>query len=338
MRNILGRTIITGLLLVTGAAFGQTPPKKLSFEVASVKPTALDMMKLQAAAVAAMQNGGEMPKVGAHVDGSRAEYTFVALNALMVLAYKVKPYQITGPDWLGTQRFDIVAKIPEGASKDDVPQMLQSLLEDRFKLVLHRETKEHPILALVVGKTGVKLQESPAAADIDENAPLKAGEMKMEGPDGPIRMTVDAKSGGGTMNMGKKGTVGFHMDQATMSMHMDFSQVTMDGFADMLTQFSQMGGGAGRQVVDMTGLKGNYQISLDIPMADLMAIAQAQGMVPAGAGGAAGAAPGAAGASDPTGGSTLFTAVQAFGLKLEQRKGQVEQLVVDHIEKTPTEN
>jgi uncharacterized protein (TIGR03435 family) len=336
MRTILGLTIGAALVFATGAAFGQTTPKKLSFEVASVKPSELDMMK-----IAAQVQAGNMPKVGAHVDGSQAKYTWVTLKDLITLAYKVKPFQITGPDWLGTERFDIVAKLPDGASKDDVPEMLQSLVEERFKLAVHRDTQEHPILALVAGKGGPKLQSSPEAAAIDESVPLKPGEQSIDGPDGPIRVMADPKTGGGTMNMGKKGTMNFKMDPATMSMHMEFSQVTMEGFADMLTQFSQMAGGGGRQVKDMTELKGNYQVSLDISMADLMAMAQSQGFgVPGAAGGAGGAAaatPGA-GASDPSGNSSLFNAVAALGLKLEQRKAPVEQLIVDHAEKTPTEN
>src|SRR5207248_791060 len=110
--------------------------------------------------------------------------------------YGMKPYQITGPDWMATTRFDITAKIPAGASKDDVNKMLQSLLEDRFKLTSHKTTAEHPVLALVVGKGGSKLKpstEKPVA--IDENAELKPGQMKMDGPDGPIRMNVNPTTG-----------------------------------------------------------------------------------------------------------------------------------------------
>lgn len=77
----------------------------------------------------------------------------------MSYAYGVKPYQITGPDWLATMRFDIVAKMPEG-SKKDAPKMLQALLEERFKLTTHRASAEHPVLALVVGKGGPKLKAS----------------------------------------------------------------------------------------------------------------------------------------------------------------------------------
>jgi len=105
----------------------------------------------------------------------------------------------------------------------------------------------------------------------------------------------------------------------------------------MLTNVMQMGGTGGRQVVDMTELKGNYEVALDISLADLMAAARAQGVnVPGPAGGAdpsAGSLP-----ADPGGGTTVFDSVQKLGLKLEPRKANVEQLVVDSAEKAPTEN
>jgi uncharacterized protein (TIGR03435 family) len=127
------------------------------------------------------------------------------------------------------------------------------------------------------------------------------------------------------------------MDPATRSMKIEASQVTMGGFADMLSSLSQAAGG--RQVKDMTGLTGNYQVAISFSMADLMNMARAQGVavpnLPAEAG--AGALPSDA-ASDPGGSSTLFRAVESMGLKLESRKAVVEQLVIDHVEKTPTEN
>jgi uncharacterized protein (TIGR03435 family) len=158
----------------------------------------------------------------------------------------------------------------------------------------------------------------------------------MDTPDGPIRMTVDTKNGSFSMNMGTKGTVNYSVDRATMMLHLEASMVTMEGLADMLTQFSQMTGG-GPTVKDMTELKGNYQVTLEFSLADMINMARAQGVdvpaIPA----APGAAPGIA-ASDPSGGTSLMSAVQSMGLKLEQRKAVVEQLIVDHVEKTPTEN
>jgi uncharacterized protein (TIGR03435 family) len=275
-----------------------------------------------------------MPKLGAHVDAERASHTYMTLRDLIVQAYGVKPYQITCPDWIAGPRFDILAKLPDGASKDDAPQMLQALLEDRFKLTLHRENKEHPVLALVVGKGGPKLKRSPEAPQaIDENVPLKPGEMNVDSPDGPIRMTVGT-GGTATVNMGVRGLVTYKVDPATSTMHMDASGMTMDGFADMLARFSQLLGGNGPQIVNNTNLEGNYEVALDFSLADLMNMVRAAGMTPPV--GAASSLPSEA-ASDPDS-SSLSEAVRALGLALDRRNEPVEQLVIDHLEKNPTEN
>jgi uncharacterized protein (TIGR03435 family) len=239
---------------------------------------------------------------------------------------------------MASERFDIIAKLPDGASKDDVPMMLQALLEDRFKLELHRESKEGAVLALVVGKRGPKMKESPESPKpIDADAPLAPGERKIDGPDGPIRMTVNTKNGSATMNMGAKGTVSYSMDPATRSMKIEASQVTMGGFADMLSTLSQASGG--RQVKDMTGLTGNYQVAISFSLEDMMNIARTQRLaVPSPPAEATAAAMPADAASDPGGSPTLLQAVQSMGLKLESRKAVVEQLVIDHVEKAPTAN
>jgi uncharacterized protein (TIGR03435 family) len=120
-------------------------------------------------------------------------------------------------------------------------------------------------------------------------------------------------------------------------MKIEASQVTMGGLVDMLSTFSQAGGGP--QVKDMTGLTGNYQVAMSFSLEDLMNMARAQGANvpnPPAQGGAA--ANPADAASDPGNSSSLVQAVQSMGLKLESRKATVEQLVIDHVEKTPTEN
>jgi len=331
----IGLILVAVLLLATTAASGQTSPASLSFDVASVKPSApLDMTKL-----AAQMQAGKMPNFGIHINASRAEYNYMSLKDLIAAAYKVKAYQITGPDWLGTQRFDIVATMPDGASKDDAPAMLQALLKERFKLAVHRDTQEHPVLALVVGKGGPKLKESPAAAPLDDDAPLKPGEMKIDLPDGTGSARVTRNpDGSSTVNMGAKGIITQRMDPQTQMLHLESSQVTMEGFADMLTNVMQIGGTGGRQVVDKTELKGNYEVAVEISLAEIMAAARAQGMnIPGPAGGGADAPAGAL-PSDPSGGTSVFDSVQKLGLKLEARKASVEQLVVDNAEKTPTEN
>lgn len=347
-----------GLMLAASVAFGQAAPavsansakavaaapaaSNLTFDVASVRPSPpLDMQKLQAG-----MQAGKMPNFGAHVKGLRAEYNYLTLKDLISTAYKVKVFQVTGPAWMATEHFDIVATMPEGSTTDDAPKMLQALLAERFKLVAHKETQEHPVLALVVGKGGPKMKESPGdAPPLDLDAPLKPGEMQMDTPDGPARMTIDMKNGGATVNMGTKGTITYGMDMQSMMMKMTSSKTTMAALADTLTQMmTQMGGGSGRQVLDMTGLKGNYEATLEFSLADMMAAARAQGMDVPGGGGAGGGAGAVttgreAVASDPGGGgSTVSASVEKLGLKLEPRKAPVEQVVVDSVEKTPTEN
>ena len=225
---------ISGLLLVSPVS-----AQNLAFEVATVKPSPpIDLAKLAADAQA-----GKMPKFGPQIDASRAEYNQMSLKALIANAYKLKSYQITGPQWIATERFDIAATIPDGVSKDDVPKLLQALLVERFKLTTHHDTQDHPTLALLVGKAGPKLKESPAPpAPIDENAPLKPGEMKMDGPDGPMRATRNA-DGSTTMNMGAKGTMTQRMDMQSQTMRLEASSVTMEGLADMLTNLLQGSGG-----------------------------------------------------------------------------------------------
>jgi uncharacterized protein (TIGR03435 family) len=334
------RKITICLALTAIAAFAQTKP---AFEVATIKPSPpMDPAKI----AAALQAGGKMP-VGANVEFLRAEYLYLDLRSLLSYAYGVKPYQITGPDWMATERFDIVAKMPEGSKKADAPKMLQTLLEERFKLTTHRASAEHPVLALVVGKGGPKLKasaEKPVA--IDDSVPLKPGELKMDGSEGPVRVKVDVTTGSSVIDMGLQGKMSYRLNPATQSFHIDFSMTTMKGFADMITQlFAQLGGTGGRQVVDMTGIEGNYDASVELSLLELIAMARAAGAdIPAGVPGGPGGPGGRGGnapavASDPSGGSSsLADAVQAMGLKLESRKATVDQLIVDHIEKTPTEN
>ena len=320
------------ILLAATAGWSQTTPKP-NFDVASIRPSApLDMQKLAADAQA-----GRMPRFGAHIDGSRADYTYMSLKDLIANAYKVKPYQVTGPDWLASERFDIAAKMPEAARPDDAPAMLQSLLEDRFKLAAHHDTQEHPIMALVVAKGGPHLKDAPPPeAPIDPDTPLKSNETKLDTPNGPARMTRNP-DGTATVNMGAKGTFTQRVDGQIL--HLQASSITMQGFADMLTSMLARGSGS-RQVVDMTGLKGNYQVAVDLSLADLIANARAQGMDipapprPASATSDSSAIPNA---SDPSG-STIYASVEALGLKLENRKAPIEQIVIDRIEKTPTEN
>ena len=105
------------------------------------------------------------------VNNSCASYISISLEQLIMAAYGVTADQISGPDWLDTHLYDIVAKMPAGASVNDAPQMLQTLLKDRFKLAVHTILKNQQVLALVVDKGGPKLQ--PAIAGQSDGMTMK---------------------------------------------------------------------------------------------------------------------------------------------------------------------
>jgi uncharacterized protein (TIGR03435 family) len=204
-----------GFVLVAALSMKLSAHGQATFDVATVKPAApLDMAKL----AAAMQ-AGQPPKLGPHVESGRAEYTYMSLRDLIAMAYNVKSFQVSGPGWLATTRFDINAKMPDGAMKDAAPAMLQTLLKERFKLTAHLSTEERPVLALVVAPGGARLKpaaETPAA--IEEDTPLKPGEMKMNSLDGPIRVRV-SPDGSTTINMGVKGIFTQKMEAETKTLH-----------------------------------------------------------------------------------------------------------------------
>ncbi len=316
------------VLLSGGAVFAQSPAPP-AFEVASIKPSP----PINAASIM----GGKM-HVGMNVDGSRVDIGFFPLQMLICTAYKIKPYQLEGPDWLKDQRWDILAKMPEGANKDQVPEMLQQLLADRFQLKILRGSSERSVYALVVGKGGLKMKESdpdpaPAADGAPADKPPAKGEMVMGRGESQIRVTPNAGGRGATVSNARFGQMKV-MPGENGAMTLQFSKMKMADLADMLTPFLD------HPVVDQTELKGTYQVGLEMTMEDMMRVARLSGMMGAMGDPAPPAAPDAShpadAASNPS--SSLFAAIQKLGLKLENRKLPVDIITVVHAERTPTEN
>ncbi len=142
-----------GILFIASVAWAQTPPQ---FEVPTIKP-------------APPQPAGRTD-TRMSSDSHRLNFTNVNLKQVIGRAYKVQLYQIEGPGWLETERFDITATLPPDASSQQIPEMLQALLADRFKLAIHRETRELPIYTLVVAKGGPKFKPSETDAGITSNS------------------------------------------------------------------------------------------------------------------------------------------------------------------------
>lgn len=327
---------LAGLLLVAGGAFAQpaTPApapaekSKLQFEVASIKPAP----PLNPQAIAA----GKV-KIGMSVEQGRVEIGSLSVSDLIMTAYKLKQHQLGRLDWMkdpmNVQRYDIVAKLPEGATKEQVPEMLQSLLAERFGLRMHKEVREGDVMNLVVGKGGPKLKPSAKEDAAPPAAEQKGGNVINFGG-GTMRQS------GSSMEVTVKDQPGkMKVSMADGKMHYTITQATMDRFAELLTQF------AGQPVANQTGLTGPYDIDFDMSMADILAVAQRAGVsVPpdaaralSGRGNADPNRPADA-ASDPAASGGMMASLQQLGLKLEKGKGPVDFYVIDNVEKSPTEN
>lgn len=298
-----------------------------TFEVASIKPSA---------DLTATITSGKMPHIGMRIDDSQVDIGSFTLAQLISTAYKVKPFQVSGPEWIKTTRFDILAKLPDGATKEQVPDMLRALLEDRFKLEIHRDTKDEPIYALIVGKNGPKLTPSPPDVPdtLDPNRLPEKGETVMDTGRGQMRIKTTGAGEGATTEISGGPTGRMKMSMANGMMHLETSKTTMLLFAEQLTPFLD------RPVVDKTDLKGNFVVAMDLSMEDLMAVSRNAGFgvrIQA-AGGQGPADSGAAPSAPEPSGHSIFASVEKLGLKLDKQKAPFEFIVVDHMEKIPTEN
>jgi uncharacterized protein (TIGR03435 family) len=227
------------------------------------------------------------------------------------MAYRMKAYQITGPDWLASERFDIVAKIPEGARPAQIPEMLQALLVDRFQVKMHRDKKELPAYVLEVAKGGVKLKETP----------LDAGGEYSE----PSRGAVSVAAGGSAAGVGVN--VGNGSSYSLSNNRFEAKKLTIGAFTGNLERFVD------RPIVDMTDLKGQYDFTLERTLEDYRAMlirsAISAGVV---------LPPEALRVLDGGSMGSLFDALQKLGLKMEARKAALDVIVIDQMLKAPTDN
>ena len=307
-----------GLVVFTScAAWAQTAENSPAFEVASVKPAA----PITGNRIQVMLRGGPGSS-----DPGQITYTNVTVKNVLTQAYGVKGFQISGPGWLDSGRYDIVAKLPRGATKAEFMAMLQNLLAERFKLTLHREKKDLQMYALVVGKNGPKLKELAQEAAPKEGGPV-------DGPAATMGKLTMGRDGFPVLPAAMAGRGGMAMTMMNGNARMTANGQTMAGLAEMLS------GQLDLPVVDMTGLTGKYDYTLYFAPEGLAGMRLPGGLPPPPPPGEAGGGMPAASAPDAQSNPNLFTALQEqLGLKLEQRKGPVELLVIDHLERAPIEN
>ena len=310
------------------AAFSQTPK---TFEVASIRPATFLPTR-----GAGGGRGGPGPN---RIDAARLDLPFIALADLLPYAFQVKDYQVVAPAWTHDSRWTISAKLPDGALADQAPEMMQSLLADRFKMTVHREKRDQPVYELTAAGGGSKLKTASP-----EDFKAWDGSFPGFGFRGPLQTGA--------------AITGRIVPSPNCTRNYEFVPLPMSAFADALTLF------LARPVVDRTGMTGNYRVVLTLSaeaeagmMANMM---RARGLPPPAPGGGGGrvgpgggptappppeiAAPGCADPfsllGDATGSpdSAIIKAVQQLGLTLQFSRAPIETIVVDHLEKTPTEN
>jgi uncharacterized protein (TIGR03435 family) len=290
-------SILFALVLMAGAAWAQ-PAAPLAFEVASVKVAG----PLQRGRLFGMRGG---PGTN---DPGQISWNYATLQDVLLKAYDVMEYQVSGPPWLGSEHYDITAKVPAGTSAEQFRLMLQNLLSERFHLKLHRETREGTVYELTVGKNGPKFKPSapePASAAAPEADAAPPMSLKT-GADGIVNLPA---------SMHGKGHIGLAMAGSL--------QIRV-GREDLGYLIERLTAALGRPVIDKTGLTGQYDYALKY----------ARGIASAPAVRADGDAP-VADDRPPD----LFTALQSqLGLKLEAKKAAGEVLIINAADKVPTEN
>ena len=278
-------------LVLAPLIFAQTP-QRLEFEVASVKLAAPN------------QGNGAQTPAAAQLDPSQIRLTYLNMQDFITRAYGVKAYQINGPDWLKTDRYDISATLPAGGTVAQVPAMLRSLLEDRFGIKIHRSQKEFEVYLLK-----------------RNNRPLTLTEVEPRSPDSNVVGVVPRPGNGVALGVARGGIFTFTDNK------LEGKGMSMETLANTLAPFM------GLPTVNATGDEKYSDFSFNLApedFASMMAraaaargvqyppelLAQLQSMSP----------------------GSFLSGLEKVGLKLEKGKTPLDVVNIDELKKVPTEN
>ena len=268
-------------------ALGQGSESNLTFEVASVKPSGPQSVR--------GSDGGPNTR-----DPERFTFNSAALRDLVFRAYGVddSQAQISGPGWIDTERYDIAVKVPPGATKEQFQQMLRNLLAERFKLVVHHDTKILPVYEIAVANSGPKLKESVmdgAATNLPPAQPVIGAEDKNGFPQLPPNRP--------TWSMMNR------LGRSRLAAH----QQPISALATILRRSLE------RPIIDKSGLHGLYDFTLEFDPRAAVGGTPLDGQE----------------APSP---DIFIAIQQQLGLKLVEAKAPFDVVVVDHAEKLPSEN
>jgi uncharacterized protein (TIGR03435 family) len=273
-------------VLFSGAAFGQSTETGPEFEIADVHVSA--------------KTTNPFVRTG-QARGGRYEVKTATMVDLIRIAWGFAADKIVGgPNWLEMDRFDVTARVPAGSTMETQKPMLQALLTDRFKLVVHKDTRQLPTYALTVGKK-LQIKEADGSGDTGCKPQAASG---APGESGPRLTMVNPTGVATTISLGPGITVQYLCRNMTMA-----------AFAEGLR--GMMGASVGpNPVLDETGLKGKWNFDVKWSM-------QLFG-------------PMMGNADDRI---TVFEALEKqLGLKLEQKQIPTPVLVVDSVNEKPSDN
>lgn len=292
----IGALLIVPLALIPNCSHGQTP-SKLDFEVASVRLSSPDV-------------GGGRPLPGSRnggpgtTDPGRITYSREELNLVLADAFDVYWDQISGPDWIGTERYDISANVPDGTTKEQARQMLQNLLAERLGLICHKQTKSVRGYELMLSGTGPTLKEPGSG----ENAPAEAQKDSFPIPPLP--------PGEHVLMRPTNGHVFVRFADSSITELAAFLSAHLSPAESQVMLSPGHSRTPATPLLDETGLKGRYDFTFDYAGGLFFTEAYLPSLL-----------------------SSIETSLnKQLGLKLVEGKVTVNTLVIDHIEKTPTEN
>lgn len=254
---------------------------------------------------------------------SRVDLQNISLKALVRMAFRVRDFELFAPDWLVEVRVNVQATLPAGSRRQQVPDMLQDLLANRFGLVARRETRSMQVHELVVGSGGSKMREVEPLNGLDKElqrdprltsaSAVKLADTSIDTPDGQVR-TVFGELGRTTATAATMYRLRLNVPQRTQTL--DATRMTMAELAVVLTD------SMGQPVIDKTGLVAGYQFTVELPV-DARTVQTIRNQMPS---------------FEYLPGVSESRAVEAIGLKLERRTAPIPVLVVDKVNRMPSEN
>jgi uncharacterized protein (TIGR03435 family) len=313
--------ILAASCLTCAVLSAQTPPAPgPKFEVASIK--------VSQSPIEMMRAGRGMVAGGPVLSGTRVDIGTMAMKNLIATAYGTDIQHVAAPAWTLQSYFSIQAVMPEGATKEQFPDMLQALLAERFHLTSHRATSDQTAYALTIAKNGPKLK---AASEVDRSGCDKWTDDRVISGAKTCSFVQQADTDRTTITINTDSRWGpRRTENSRRALEAEFFAITMPQLADYLASTLRTAGpglaqGTYVPILDRTELQGKWRLTVERVFAD-------------------------AALSPPDGpvermpitvslvADELAAGISKMGLKLEKTTAPVEMIVIDHVDQTPTEN